>query len=250
MGLFDFLPFLGGPEKQLKRHVKRIKHKDAQLEDRQASAIWLAETAQNATDPALFQAAVKGLLGRFEMTYEHHMKDAQEKDDVADLVLGLGDRAAPAIESFLRRTRSFAHPLSLYQQITGEDSARELVLELLEKEREGSELKPEKKRLLMIKLGDFRHAEIAGRVIPFLDDFDHDVRYATVEVLIAQEGPTDAIREALVARLAHPDEDDNRLRGRIAEVVQGRSWPLGEHAGAIAERPPQGWQVQGGRLTR
>ena len=41
MGLFDF--FTGGKEGQLKRHARRLKNLNAQAEDRQVSAHWLAE---------------------------------------------------------------------------------------------------------------------------------------------------------------------------------------------------------------
>ena len=62
MGIFDL--FTGGSiDKQIEKHSKRIKKKDAQQEDRVASAYWLAEEGS-------FNS-VYGLLGRFEMAYEH-----------------------------------------------------------------------------------------------------------------------------------------------------------------------------------
>ena len=39
------------------------------------------------------------LLGRFEMTYEHSMKDASEKERVTNLVLGLGQDAVKPLDS-------------------------------------------------------------------------------------------------------------------------------------------------------
>ena len=84
MGLLDLL--LGGsPEKQIKRYGAKLRNKDTPVEDRQAAAAWLAK---NGTPDA-----IHALLGRFEMTYEHHMKDASEKDDVSSYVIGLGDKA-------------------------------------------------------------------------------------------------------------------------------------------------------------
>ena len=58
MGLFDI--FTGGSiEKQIEKHAKRIRKKDAQQEDRVASAHWLAEEGS-------FNS-VYGLLGRFDI---------------------------------------------------------------------------------------------------------------------------------------------------------------------------------------
>jgi len=241
MGFFDFLFGGGSIENQIKKHAKRVKHKDAQQEDRLASIQWLADTAT--------PEAIYALLGRFEMTYEHQMKDAQEKELVDDLILLLGAKALPALETFTSRTKSFARPLALYQRLAGQERALALVLSMLEKEASQSEFKPQKKKNLLVKLADFQGESIPGAVIPLLDDFDDGVRYAAIEVLFAQT-PSDAIRDALIARMAHEEEDSNRLKVRIAEVAVSRGWTLGEHAEAVAAAPPQGWSVVGERLRQ
>ena len=238
MGLFDI--FTGGSiEKQIEKHAKRIRKKDAQQEDRVASAHWLAEEGS-------FNS-VYGLLGRFEMAYEHRMKDRAEKDLVAQLVEGLGPSAVDPIKTFLRRSPQFARPMALLETIAGRDVALAMIFELLALEAAKSELKPGKKRQLLIKLAEFQESEVAGKALPFLEDFDEGVRFAAVEVLIAQE-ETEQLRESLLSTLANPDEDSNRLRVRISEVAKSRRWALGVHAKALSENPPAGWTVAKGRL--
>ena len=83
MGIFDF--FTGGEDGQIKRHAKRVRNLNAQVEDREVSAHWLAE---NGTEEA-----ITALLGRYTITYEHRMKDAKEKELVLNLLLGLGKKA-------------------------------------------------------------------------------------------------------------------------------------------------------------
>ena len=239
MGLFDFITG-GSIEKQIGKHAARLKKKDAQQEDRIASAYWLAE--QGTVE------SIMGLLGRFEMTYEHQMKDASEKEVVSRLVRELGETAVPSIEHFLRKSRQFARPLALYQEIVGPERTLDILFELLEAEAKKSELKPEKKRALLIKLAEFTDDRIEAATLPFLEDFDEGVRFGAIEVLIAQ-GETDAIREGLLKVLGDPEEESNRVRVRVAEIAAGRSWPLGDALAFVTENPPSGWGVARGRMV-
>lgn len=240
MAFFDFL-FGGSPEKQLKRHGKRVRHKDTQQEDRIASIHWLAEAGT--------PEAIYALLGRFEMTYEHLMKDNQEKELVEDLVLNLGDKSLAPLETFIPRTKSFARPLALYERLAGREKCLELLLNMLAQEKERSELKMDKQRHILIKLAEFQDPRITEAVLDQLEVFDEGVRYAAAEVLIAQPSD-DTIRDALLDRLVHEEEDSNRLRVRIAEIASSRGWSLAHRAEAVAADPPAGWQVVGDRLRQ
>ena len=240
MGFFDAL-FGGSPEKQLQKHRKRMKHKDSQQEDRIASIHWLAENGS--------PEAIYALLGRFEMTYEHHMKDNQEKVLVEELVLNLGDAALPALLKFIPKTKQFARPLALYERLAGREKCLDLLLEMLEMEKERSELKADKKRHVLIKLAEFKDPRIEPAVLDQLSEFDEGVRYAAAEVLAAQEA-NDSIRDALLDRLDHDEEDSNRLRVRIAEIAHSRGWSLAHRAESIAANPPANWSVVGDRLRQ
>ncbi len=232
MGWFDWLT--GGEEGQVKRHVKRIRNLNAQAEDRTASAHWLAENAS--------EEAVIGLLGRFTITYEQTMKDTEEKNLVVDLLRGLGrERISGPIRLWCRKNESFARPLSLVHELEGKEAAVDLLLDMLG--REVDPFKTEKKRQILIKLSDYVDARISERVAPCLEDFDEGIRYAAAEALITQD--VAAVRGDLARALARRDEESNRLRVRIAEAFHKRSWSLGEHAPAVAERPPVGWRVDG-----
>jgi hypothetical protein len=239
MGFFDFLK-RGTTEGKIENYAKKVRKKDTPVEERQACCEWLAE--EGSTD------AILALLGRFEMTYEHGMKDAQEKERVERLVLGLGDRAIDPLETFVRSCKSFSRPLKLYERLAGKDAAKTIVLELVDVEFAKSGLKPAKKRDLLVKLADFRGPDVVESATRFVDDFDAASRYNAVEVLLAQPD-TDAIRDLLVARLADPEEDSGRLKFKIGEAAAGRRWPLGDHADAVAAEPPNNFKVHNGLLV-
>jgi hypothetical protein len=235
MGWFDWIT--GGEDGQVKRHVKRIRNLNAQAEDRTASAHWLAEHGS--------EEAIIGLLGRFTITYEHRMKDTEEKNLVTDLLRGLGkDRIAGPIRAWCRKNEAFARPLSVVNDLEGGSAAVDLLLDMLG--REVDPFKTEKKRQILIKLSDYVDERIVERVPACLEDFDEGVRYAAAEALIAQDVPS--VQVDLAKALARRDEESNRLRVRIAEAFHKRQWSLGEHAEAVAERPPVGWTVDGDRV--
>ncbi len=236
MGFFDFL--FGGDEAQLKRHARRMVNLNAQAEDREMSAAWLAENGS--------PEAVQALLNRFTVKYEQGMKDAAEKEMVYRLLIDLGSKVVDPVRDWARANQNFAQALRIVEHFEGPEAAVQLLLEMLQ--TEDDPFKPEKKRQILIHLADFRDDRIAEGVKAALRDFDEGVRYAACDALLAQDG-TEEMRQVLATVLADPEEDSNRMKVRIAESFHQRGWPLGEHAAAIAEYPPHGWSVQGERIV-
>ncbi len=234
MGLFDFIT--GGSEGQLKRHTKRAKNLNAQAEDREASLHWLAEDGS--------EQAIFGLLGRFNVTYEHQMKDLNEKQLVFELLEGLGDTVCGPIKVWARTAPQFARPLQLVQQFEGEEETVAFLLDLLAGENDP--FKPEKKRQILIRLAEYTDDRIVPAIEPCLRDFDEGIRYAAAEAALAQ--PDESVRLSLAECIADDKEESNRLRVRIAEAFHQRGWSLGDHADAVSSFPPHGWQVEDGRL--
>ncbi len=236
MGLFDFL--FGGEEAQLKRHARRIVNLNAQSEEREASAQWLAELGT--------PEAIQALLNRYTIKYEQGMKDAAEKESVYRLLLGLGPKVVEPVAQWARGHEQFAHALRIIEHFQGPEAAVGLLLEMLAAQTDP--FKPEKKRQILIHMADFRDARIVEGAASCLQDFDEGVRYAATDALLAQEAEPDRVRELLLARLADPEEDSNRSKVRIAEAFHQRRWTLGEAAARIQQNPPHGWAVQGDRI--
>jgi hypothetical protein len=235
MGWLDFLT--GGEEGQLKRHAKRIKDLNAQMEDRQQSARWLAEKGS--------EEAIYGLLGRYTINYEQRMKDTEEKELVTALLRGLGPKATSAIRQWVRKNDQFAVPLQLLDEMEGPAAAVDLLLDMLG--REVDPFKPEKKRQILIKLSDYIDERIPSRGGACLEDFDEGVRYAAAEALLGQDN--EVVREDLAKALANRQEESNRLRVRIAEAFAQKGWSLGRYTADVAERPPVGWKVAGDKMV-
>lgn len=239
MGLFDF--FLSD-DKKIARHVRRLTNRDSQEEDRHDSAIWLANNGS--------PQAVLGLFQRFDLLLEHSVKDGNEKDHVVQLLENLGAEATrEPVRVWLRKCKQVARPLGVLERTEGRQAAVDMAFELLRAERERDDFKPAKKKALLIWLAEARDPRMVDEVVPFLHDFDGDVRYAAAEVLFAQQDA--AAAEALWRALVHPEEESNRLKIRIAEVFVQRRWPVGEHPERVAadEALSGRFRVVDGRLV-
>ena len=237
MGILDL--FLS-EEKKILRYTRKLTHRDAQPEDREAAVVWLADCGT--------PTAIGGILSRFDMNLDHQLKDAGEKDVVFQVLAELGyDKIKKPLDVWLRRCRQFALPLRLLDQVGGRAAAVDMAFDLLQLEFEKDYFKPEKKHQLLVWLAETPDPRCVEAAAPFLKDFDEGVRYAAVELLYKQEG--DAAMAPLVAVMLDDEEDSNRLKIRIAEVLVSKGWPVGEFVDD-ADRLPQGFALRAGKLVR
>jgi hypothetical protein len=237
MGFLDLI--FGGGGNQIERQCRRVQNINAQPEDREAAALFLASDGS--------EEAIWGLLGRFDVRIENAMKDANEKSFVFDLLCELGPPVVQPSIVFAKRCKNLANPLRLIESVAGTGPLLDTVLEMLDEEAAREDYKPDRKRHLLVKLADYRDPRISPSAVRFLRDFDEGVRFAAAQAVIHQE--TEVGREDLLVALANPQEESNRIRVRIAEVFVARRWPLGESVAALSGNPPGGFVVRGGFLT-
>ncbi len=229
MGFFDFL-FSGGEDSQLKKHIKRLNNLNAPQEERLLSAQWLAEKGS--------PEALQGMLKRFSLTYEKQMKDIEEKEYLYKLLRNNGESAVEPTKAWIRQNTAFAIPLRIVEEFEGDDKTVGFLLELLGQEMDP--FKTEKKRQLIIKLGDFTDERIISPVSACLFDYDEEVRLASIETLHKQQ--SDACHESFVEALVNPEEESNRLKIRLAEVLEQRGWDLLDKGDRLINNPPVGWR--------
>ena len=236
MGILDFL-FGGSAESQLKRHSKRVSNLNAQAEDREASAIWLAENGS--------EAAIFAMLKRFSLNYEQRMKDTKEKENIYRLLEQIGHQALEPCKEWMRRNVNFAYPLKLIQKLEGDETCILFLLELLALEND--DFTPQKKIQILSHLQSHQHEQIVLILPPYLSDFNEDVRYAVIETLIAQDD--DTIREAFVNHIKNPKEVSNRLKHRIASHFVEKGWSITGTAEDLKEHLPVGFTISDNQIV-
>jgi hypothetical protein len=234
MFLFDF--FLS-EDKRIERQIRTLTDRDSQPEDREAAAKWLAENKS--------RTAIVGLLQRFELNLEHQMKDTTEKEAVYARLVNLGaDLVVEPTRAWLAQGRQFALPLRLLAELAGEQAAVQAVFQLLAQEHAKDDFKPDKKKGLLVWLAERKgQPEAVDAAAVFLKDFDEGVRYAAVEVCIAQG--TEHAGEVLIPSLGNEKEESGRLKARIAEAFAQKGWRAPESVAAMLHG---GYRWKDGRI--
>jgi len=211
MGIFDM--FLS-EEKRIAKQQRAVTNRDAQAEDREAAARWLADNGS--------PKAIVALLTRFDMKLENQLKDKAERDFVYALLISIGEPVVRPLKRHLKKCRTIAMPIRLFEELADKEQTIQLVFELLQREYEKDDFKPRRKTDLLVWLAHHTHEGATASAAPFLEDFDENVRYAAIEVIAAQnaaEAPT-----LLEPVLANPEEEANRVKVRVSELFQQRSW--------------------------
>ena len=234
MAFYDFL--LGG-RRQLQANIKRLIDRNAQAEDREGSARWLAD---NGSEEALY-----GMFGRFDLQVEHSLKDRKEKELVFELLLEKGQSILPIARRFATASPNFQYAVRIVERLSSTEEAVALLLELLSKESIENEFKTEKKRTLLIALAERKDPRICPAAAPFLDDHDEGVRAAAVEAIGAQS--EEAPQTLLLKALSNKREESTRIRGRLGEIFAERKWPLPDDPWLL-NHLPQGFRLEAGIL--
>lgn len=217
MGLADFFAKYKADrnQKALVRNIKRLIHQDMQHEDRLQSAEFLSEEG---SDEALY-----GLLRRYDMSLEKSYMDQDEKSYVHDLLVAKGHRVLSPVKRFLRDSENLAWPERiLVSVLKDETQVVGVLLEVLEAERGGSDMRGPKRASLLGLLKHYKDPRIAEAVLPFLDDFDETVRLTAVEVLDV-EGDNKVI-VPLVTLLASQEEESFRVKRRVVDTFVKQGW--------------------------
>jgi hypothetical protein len=232
-------------EKSLQRTIEKATNKLAQQADRWGA---LEKLRDDGSEEALL-----GLCKRFSITSTKGVEDEQEKSWVVDALVAKGADAEKPLRRYLRSAQHLGFPLKVLERVVPKDRVLEVADELFADEVPGYTRDPERRLELIRWLTEWPQvtsSEVVPRVVPYLADFDENVRFAAADGIahhdIAEAGPH------LVAALVRPEEESGRVKRRIAELLAEHKVPLGEHAAKIPgllSGPVAAFRVEGDRLV-
>jgi len=214
-------------EKALQRTIDRATNKLAQQPDRWGA---MEKLREDASEPALL-----GLCRRFGITSLRAVEDEQEKAWVVDILVEKGAMVLPALRTYMANAEQLSYPLKVLERIVPVDQALEVVDELFAKEKPGYTRHPERRADVIRWLGEWSAVgddDLIKRLVPYLADFDENVRFATIDALASRDAKK--IGEPLVEALLRPDEESGRIKLRIAQVLAEKKIPLGDKASQVA----------------
>jgi HEAT repeat protein len=213
-------------EKSLQRTIDRATNKLAQQADRWGAMERLKEDGS--------PEALYGLCKRFGITSSRGVEDEQEKNWAVTALVEAGEAALDPLRRYLASAQQLSFALKVLEQIVPKPKALEVIDELLAKETPGYTRDPERRTDLIRWMGEWSALtddELIPRLVPYLADFDENVRFATIDSL-ANRDPA-RIGEPLIKAMLRPEEESGRIKRRIADVLVDKKIPLADHATAV-----------------
>jgi hypothetical protein len=212
-------------EKSLQKTIERATNKLSQQVDRMGALETLRE---NGNDEALY-----GLCKRFSITSQKGAEDEQEKHWVVDVLVEKG--SLPPVVRYMKQSDHLAFPLRVVERIGDHDKILEIVDALFASEPPGYVRMPERRIDLIRWFSDWKLAtdeEVLSRLVPYLADFDENVRFAVVDGIAGR--PAEKIAPPLIEALLRPEEESGRIKRTIVEVLAKANAPLGDRAEVVA----------------
>ena len=214
-------------DRGLRRAMDKVMNKHAQSVDRFAA---MEKLGREGSEEALY-----ALTKRFGYKYDKTIEDQQEKQWVVDTLISKGESALPAVRRYMKEAQSLHYPLIVVGRVASPAVALEVIDELLASEPPGYTRDPERRTDVIAWLGECDEAsneEVTRRCIPYLADFDENVRYKAVDSIALK--PHVSAAGPLVDALVREEEESRRLRVRIGEVLAENQWDLGEKKSEVS----------------
>jgi len=199
-------------ERSLQRARKKALDKLAQSPERWAALEKLRDEGS--------EESLVVLCRRLAITSSKLVEDQQEKEWVVEALSGMGERAVPALARYLKEAESLAYPLRILETVARGPEVLEIIDAILAVETPDYTRDPGRKLDVINFLGEHQgisDQDAVSRVLPYLADFDENVRYAAVSAIALR--PTPDAAEPLVTALLRPEEESRRLKLRIGEVL-------------------------------
>ncbi len=229
-------------EKALQKTIEKATNKLAQQPDRWAA---LERLREDSSEEALF-----GLCKRWSVTSHKGVEDEQEKNWCVDVLVGKGATAIPSLVRYMKSADQLSFPLKVLERVADHDKVVQVVDEIFKSEPPGYARFPDRRIDLIKFFTEWKGAtddEIMERVVPYLVDFDENVRFTAIEGL-ARVAP-DRIVGPLVDALVRPEEESGRIRRTIVEVLARTKASLGARMTEVANMltgPLDGFRVDAG----
>ena len=235
MGLKEFLKNYKEKRRiaSIGKNTSRISDKHQLSENRYAAAETLFKDGSD--------DAIRGLLRRFDCTYDNSIKDKAEKEYVQKLILSFNGRAIPLIKEYIRERENIAWPLRILERLIPKNEVLNFLLSVLSDEDATFKENILEKRLDVLNyLAEFKDPEIVKRVVGFLFDDEEEVRFRAIEVL--GEQADESARDELIKMLLSQQESP-RIKMRILEVIMQVGWSVSGFRKKVEDILPDGYYL-------
>lgn len=215
MGIIDFLSKEKRKERSVDRAIRSANNKYKPKDYRQIALKEVIDAARDGNE-----AAIAGLLARFNVNAEPTIEDEKEKDWVCDALVDIGTQALPQIRRSLRTAESITWVQRTLRNIVSPEEYKAELLDVLSDFDTEYERNPDRKIQTIIALAETSSEEVAKGLIRFLEDVDETVRFQTVGALASQGN--ELAREPLLKTMC--EDESIRVRNEAVDAFCRLGW--------------------------
>lgn len=202
-------------------------------------------------------AALRGVLRRFASNASGQIADEDEKKYLEDALVDMGEVSLAPLKEYIRTEQQLTYALRAYKRIAGADAAVATFIEALEHHGPDDHRALDAKLQLVWQLAeDLEDPRVLPALVPFLDDFSDDVRWAVLDIIerAADEGRlTDELKAKVTQSLGEvvTGEDASlRIMGRTAEILAEREWNIPGEAESLHSHLEEDYFLDKKRFVR
>jgi hypothetical protein len=208
----------GRKEKAIARNLKYIQNPKAIREDRSAAIDYFCGIA-DAT------IAVPALLQRFEYSLDHGINDSREKEACLEGIIAHGTPVLPLTIAHLKQTFRIAWPIKVLIKVGKEEEVIEALNSCLDySDIAFDQPKIDKNYDILCFLADYKIPGSADKIMHFMSYHDERVRYAAVEVLVAQSDAS--IPDLLEHYLNDTSAENTRIHQCVVNAFVRNKWHI------------------------
>ena len=191
-------------ERALKKTIEKATNSRSQSADRWAA---MEKLKDDGSDEALY-----ALCKRFSFTYDKTIEDQQEKDWTISALASKGVSALGPLRRYMKNATNLGLPLKVLERLADKDKILEVIDELQAPEEPGYVRDPKRRIDIIEWLGEWSATpeEVAKRVLPYVEDFDENVRFKTIETLSLK--PHESAADTVCRAMVNEKEESRRFK--------------------------------------
>lgn len=235
-----------------------LMNKFAPTETRQAAFEYFQDKIQKAiknNDEKLFDETIATLLGRFTVSADNSIKDADEKNTLKNYLVSLGDRVIEPVKDFVRKSHIIAHPIEILFSLMDEEKVLEFLDSLLTTDDTLFDDPVVEKRIEVLKhFAGSTHSNVLSKVATYFYDSDDrlviaSIRFVRDYVFSEKDSDIEKIQEIMIGKLVD-EETSMRIKIELLNVFIDQEWKVTTSKKKIEEILPQGYYLNAQGLIK
>lgn len=172
------------------------------------------------------EEAYDALLRRYTFVASGGIADEEEKSDLVEELVRLGQKVVPALHRYIRVEKQIAFPTRALARIVERPELMTFLVDTLRAYEPLDHRSTAAKTTLVMEIAEFGGPEHADAVVLYLRDHHDDVQFQAIVALEKFKKPD--TRNPL-AELCCSEAHSARIQRRAAQALAELEWPVKEH---------------------